>query len=316
MNNAAPRVSVILPAYNRARTLPRALHSVLAQDDGQLEVIVADDASTDDTPQLMARLADPRVRYLRLPVNGGPAAARNAALDVARGEYIAFQDSDDEWLPLKLEKQLAALMQAGPAVDLVICGQLRWDRRTLSYLPQHGRLDARQGRLREDILRNNFALTPSWLVRRKAFDALGGFDASLPMLEDWEWLIRYNARYRAVLLDEPLMMVWESSDSISNQHAKYVRALGLIIARHADALAGDRRSLAGLHYVLAKKEAMHGTARAARRAFLSAVRIWPYDARHWAGLALSLLGSSSLFNRAWRLVRRLKGFDVPPTSTA
>ncbi|HUP91362.1 MAG TPA: glycosyltransferase family 2 protein [Solimonas sp.] len=313
MHAATPWVSVILPTFNRAGTLPRALASVLAQSVGELELIVVDDGSTDGTAQLMAGIRDPRVRYVPRERNGGPAATRNSGIELARGEFVAFQDSDDEWLPLKLEKQLAALEAAGPQVGLALCGQLRWDTRELVYLPGHARRGARSGRLRQEILRNNFALTPSWLVRRAVFGQIGAFDETLPMLEDWEWLIRYTERGAAVLVDEPLMMVWESPDSISHNHAKYIPALEAIIARHRAALAGDPRSLAGLHYVLGKKLALHGSPAQAREEFRAALRLWPRDWRHWAVMALTLAGSQRLFQKVWRHVRRLKGFEVPHT---
>ena len=97
-------VSVILPTFDRAELLPRSIGSVLAQTDGHLELIVVDDGSSDDTEGVVARLADPRVRYLRLPENRGLPAARNAGIAIARGEYVAFQDSDDVWAPDKLAR--------------------------------------------------------------------------------------------------------------------------------------------------------------------------------------------------------------------
>ncbi len=310
-----PSVSVVLPTYNRAHTLPRAIASVLAQDARDLELLVVDDGSTDDTRQVVGGINDPRLRYLQRPRNGGPAAARNTGLAHARGEYIAFQDSDDEWLPLKLNKQLAALRQAPPDIGLVLCGQLRWDTRNLCYLPDRTRTGARQGQLREEILRSNFALTPSWLVRRAVFDAIGGFDETLPMLEDWEWLIRYNERCPALLLDEPLMMVWESADSISHNHEKYILALSTIIQRHAPALAADPKSLANLHYVLGKKYALHVSTARARTEFFRALLLWPRDWRHWMALGLTLAAPQVLFRHVWRRVRRLKGFEIPQQKT-
>ena len=103
-------ISVIIPTYNRASLLPRALDSVLRQTWEDLEVIVVDDASRDDTPQVMAACTDPRVRYIRLEKNSGACVARNTGVAQARGEWIAFQDSDDLWLPEKLEKQMAYLV--------------------------------------------------------------------------------------------------------------------------------------------------------------------------------------------------------------
>ena len=105
-------VSVIIPTYNRAHVLPRAIESVLKQTYTELELIVVDDASTDDTAAVMTAITDPRVRYVRKE-HGGAAAARNRGIAEAKGEFIAFQDSDDVWHSDKLEKQLPICKRSG-----------------------------------------------------------------------------------------------------------------------------------------------------------------------------------------------------------
>lgn len=104
-----PTVSVILPTYNRATLLPRAVHSVLAQTRQDFELIIVDDASTDGTAELVEQLADSRIVYLRQSARRGAAAARNTGIRAATAPYVAFIDSDDAWLPTKLERQLSAM---------------------------------------------------------------------------------------------------------------------------------------------------------------------------------------------------------------
>lgn len=101
-----PLVSVIIPTFNRADVVQNAIASVLRQTYSSLELIVVDDASTDNTEAVVRRISDTRVRYVRLPTNTRGAEARNAGLDVAKGDYVAFLDSDDVWSPYKLERQL------------------------------------------------------------------------------------------------------------------------------------------------------------------------------------------------------------------
>src|SRR5215469_600238 len=108
MSIAKPRVSVVIPLFNRARTIERALASVQRQSFSDLEIVVVDDASSDGGADKIAGL-DPRLRILRHPANRGAAAARNTGINAARGEYVAFLDSDDEWLPAKLTTQLGVL---------------------------------------------------------------------------------------------------------------------------------------------------------------------------------------------------------------
>ena len=106
MNGKTPKVSVIIPTYNRAHLVGRAIRSVLNQTYQDFEIIVVDDGSTDNTEEVVKSFNDPRIRYIRHEKNRGGSAACNTGIRAARGEYIAFQDSDDEWLPEKLEKQM------------------------------------------------------------------------------------------------------------------------------------------------------------------------------------------------------------------
>ena len=124
--NKIPLVSVIIPTYNRVHTLPVSVESVLRQTYHNLEVIVVDDGSTDKTENYVRGLTDSRVRYVRNTGQHGPAAARNLGVRLARGEYVAFQDSDDEWHPDKLEKQMPILLNPKERIDIVYCEYARY----------------------------------------------------------------------------------------------------------------------------------------------------------------------------------------------
>ena len=135
----APTVSVIIPTYNRAHLLPRALESVLAQTFEDLEVLVVDDGSTDGTEAVVTGYDD-RVRYLRQPQNAGVSAARNRGLREARGEFVAFLDSDDEWFPEKLARQVERFRELPDRVGLLYCGVQfgrRPDREDWTFRPKH-----------------------------------------------------------------------------------------------------------------------------------------------------------------------------------
>ena len=107
------QVSIIIPVYNRAATLPRCIASVLAQTIADWELIAVDDCSSDESIQVIESFGDPRIRVLRHEQNRGAGPARNTGMLAAQGTYIAFLDSDDEWLPAKLERQIAALEKTG-----------------------------------------------------------------------------------------------------------------------------------------------------------------------------------------------------------
>lgn len=193
MNRPLPMVSVVLPTYNRAHCLPDAIDSVLGQAMDDLELIVVDDGSTDGTREAVTT-RDPRVRYVRQS-NQGVSAARNHGVRLARGPWIAFIDSDDEWLPHKLHRQLSELrcfpeaevhapnlqlcMSDGRAIDLFT---LR-DHRELTRRP---RLVGRPLGL---ALASCFMLQ-GVLVRRGACLTAGLFDTRMPLYEDLDFLTR------------------------------------------------------------------------------------------------------------------------------
>ena len=123
--SVAPPVSVVIPAYNRVDSIRVAVESVLRQSWTDFELLVVDDGSTDGTREAVRAIPDPRLRLIETPRNMGASAARNLGIEEARGDWVAFQDSDDEWLPLKLEKQMARLQAPGaPAYVAVYCGMI------------------------------------------------------------------------------------------------------------------------------------------------------------------------------------------------
>lgn len=198
-----PLVSVVIPAFGRADTLPRAMESVLAQDWPSLEVLVVDDASPDATPEIVAGFAaaDPRVRHLRQPENRGVAAARNRGIREASGPLVAFLDADDEWLPDKLGRQVEALRSAGPGTGLVYTG--------VESVGARGEREVVRAQLRGHVFarmlaRNILHGAPSSaLVRRSVFATIGLFDESLPAAEDYELWLRLTRFYAVEAIPTP-----------------------------------------------------------------------------------------------------------------
>jgi glycosyltransferase involved in cell wall biosynthesis len=201
-------LSVIIPAYNRAHCIGRALESVKAQGIAPLEVLIGDDASTDGTVATVEKLM-PEARVVRLSKNKGAAAARNAALALARGEFIACLDSDDEWLPGKLEMQVAFLRDH-PEIGLVGSGHILackdgsrvefpgknppdWRRELHSAESFHG------------------ACTP--LIRREVLEKVGLLDERLRVLEDWDWMLRISQQFRIHVLPDMLTVIHENNPS-------------------------------------------------------------------------------------------------------
>jgi GT2 family glycosyltransferase len=282
-------VSVIVPTYNRAALLRRAVASVLGQTFDDLELIVVDDASGDDTPRLPELVRDPRLRYLRRERQGGAAAARNSGIAQARGEFLAFLDSDDVWLPDKLAQQVPRLRSAGAGVTLVYGGLLRLEpRRAPQYLfndlGSQGEFDPMPAILRY----NDNCHSMTWLVRRATLAAAGGFDEGLPLWEDWELMIRLAQTGRFIAVDEPLMVCNATPGSLTTQHALRERALARVLAAHGEAMRRHPRIWSRNLRALARFAGRNGNPAGARRAALESLRGHPLDAKTWGLLLLNL----------------------------
>lgn len=233
----ASLVSVIVPAYNAAPYLGAALASALAQTHADLEVIVVDDGSTDDTAAVAADVAarDPRVRVLR-QANQGVAAARNRALEAARGAFIAPLDADDLWHPDKLARQLAALRAAGPAAGLAYCG---WETLDAAGRPVPGSAatPTEAGRLADVLACGNVipcASTP--LIRRAALDDVGAYDESLQAgggqgCEDWDLYLRIAERYTFAVVPDVLLGYRAGHASMSSSPAGMLASYDAMMRR-------------------------------------------------------------------------------------
>ena len=188
----AARVSVVIPTHNRANYLPLAIESVLTQKPAPLELIVVDDGSSDDTEAVVERYGD-RVVYRKIANSGRPAIPRNVGIELARGELVAFQDSDDEWAPGKLERQLPFMSGESVAFSYGNAG-------FMSSSGEHNRetvieeAQAKRGRVFTDLLQTNFISTLTVVARRDALIAAGGFNEApeLRGVEDYELWLRLS----------------------------------------------------------------------------------------------------------------------------
>lgn len=203
----APLVSVILPTFNRLEFLRLAVDSVFSQTFTDWELIIADDGSEQQTQDYLKTLHNPpRVQLIQLAHSGNPGAVRNAALRAASGRYVAFLDSDDVWMPTKLERQLAAL-QAHPNCRWGYTGYIRVDEsgRTRTY-PGTKQWAPYQGAIFEELLAFEAEVsTPAVLVERQLVEELGGFDEEQWVYEDYDLWLRIALHNEVDLIDEPLI---------------------------------------------------------------------------------------------------------------
>jgi glycosyltransferase involved in cell wall biosynthesis len=198
-----PLVSVILPTCNRASLLGRAIKSVLDQTFRDFECIVVDDASDDGTEQLeIFKTAAPRLRYKKLSAHGGVSKARNAGIANSTGKWIAFLDSDDEWLPRKLEKQVQ-WHNDNPGFVISQTKEI-WVRRGARVNPPKTH-EKKQGYIFEQSLKRCMVTPSSVMLARELFLDTGGFNESLPACEDYDLWLRITCRLPVGLVNEYLL---------------------------------------------------------------------------------------------------------------
>lgn len=258
-----PRVSVVLPTHDRAALVGRAVESVLAQSFRDLELIVVDDASSDETPAVLDRFAaDPRVRIHRNARNLGAAGARNAGIRLARGELVAFQDSDDLWLPDKLAAEIALADRLGGEVA-VYCGAIYWSPEDCYYIPIPGSVAAVTGDLSRAILRANPVTPQTLLVSRALLEEVGLFDDRLRIHEDWDLAIRLAQRVPFALVEEPHVIIYRTAGSVSSHSLRDAHFREHLLARYAPLFAADPAALSRQHTVagsLFARNRLHGRA--------------------------------------------------------
>lgn len=216
------QVSVIIPAFNAAATIGRALESVRTQEGVGAEIIVIDDASSDGTADTVRAAIRPgeHITLLQLPVNCGVSAARNAGIQLARASYLAFLDADDVWLPGKLRQQVTVI-GADPAITLVSCNSRQADAEGRPLKEGHVNRPPVQGLdAWKTLLIYNFLPTPTVLTRTALVRELGGFDEQLKVGEDLDLWIKLATRGKVAVLPEVLINYYDLNNSLMKRHVR------------------------------------------------------------------------------------------------
>lgn len=215
-----PRVSVVIPTYNRAAKTVRAVNSVLAQSYRSIEIIVVDDGSTDNTSLALQSVFGDKIRYFR-KTNGGVSSARNFGIAQTKGEYVAFLDSDDLWLPNKIEMQVKYL-DAHESYGMVLTGYEHFENENSAPKIINRRSQIpRDGNILENILLNPSLVPSTVMVRKSALDKIGVFDESLPTAEDLEFHFRMASQFPIGLIDMPLIQFIQGPEGLSAKVRTY-----------------------------------------------------------------------------------------------
>jgi glycosyltransferase involved in cell wall biosynthesis len=241
-----PLVSTVIPTYNRRDDVILAIRSALAQSHPAQQIIVIDDGSTDNTTQRLVELHGNKLELLRTN-RLGVAGARNRGMAAARGEYIAFLDSDDDWTPDKLARQVAFLEER-PDFGIVVTDVVQMDRDRREYdILRRRQAIPEDGNVLHHVLRFPTLAPSSALLRRKVYEELGGFDTSLPTAEDIDFLLRAALRFKIGVIDEPLTRAMRGHDGLSalgRTYTDYLYVMERYLLDHRHEIPPDERRAA------------------------------------------------------------------------
>lgn len=273
-----PRVSIVMPTRNRRRLIRRALASVAAQTYRDYELLIIDDASTDETERTIRDVVptlgipNSRFHYVRVKDRRGASAARNLGIRLARGEYLAFLDSDDVWHPAKLDSQLGALGSSSKP-SLICCGRYRVDS-DLAVLRKQTPPSSAAAEIRAG---NGIGPLSSVVVSADPVRHIGGFDEALPAAQDWDLYIRVLPFAQFVCVPEPLL---------------------LYVDGHGEQITGDARSRLRGHLALARRHRLCGEA--SRIHLLIAEDLYALGRRRSASRFLAKWGGGGVVQQQWR----------------
>jgi glycosyltransferase involved in cell wall biosynthesis len=306
-------VTVIIPTWNRAEFLPRAIGSVLGQSYQDFELLVVDDGGDARSAEIVRSFGDRRLVYLRHSRRRGGAAARNTGVARARGEYVAFLDDDDEWLPEKLARQVALMRRSAPLVGASYTGCLVVEARSGEVRGQI--TPRRKGRLYPAILSDNLiGGTSSVIAKRSCLVHVGGFDERLPSFQDYDLWIRVAREFQFECISDPLLRYSVHERQVWSDLEALTRGLEMMLWKYGEHPGFRIKSSAyfqsfGMRYCERKDGA------GARKAFWRATQLQPYELKNYVYLGASLLGPQGpekLTRLKAELLEHAKKSALPP----
>lgn len=301
-----PYISIILPVYNRQHTIAKAIQSVLNQTYEHFELIVVNDASTDRTESVIRSFHDSRIRLFTHDRTKGASAARNTGIRHAKGEWIAFHDSDDEWLQNKLEKQVEIVNLYGNVEPspIIYTGFYRYNQNGFrEYIPSKFLTD-KEGYIINSLLKGNFVTTQTVLLQKDCLEKVGGFDEGLPRFQDWELWLRLAPEHPFILIDEPLVNVYFSRKSISADSSLIVKSYQLIYNKHRALLSKvNPRNASFFLTSYGHNLCLGGYLKDGRAILKYSLSLNPFNLKTLACYTVSLL-SIKIYQKIYRFVKR------------
>ena len=298
-----PVVSVILPTYNRKDLVAKSIQSVLDQTYRDFELIIIDDASTDGTEEVIKEFSDPRILFRKHTENKGGAVARNTGINAAKGAFIAFQDSDDVWLPDKLEKQMAVFDNSPASIGVVYSQCARWEGDKEREIP--GEFPKiKNGNIFPVLLLENFITLPTVVMKKACLAKVGQFDETLPRLQDWELFLRISKHFEFRYVPEPLVHSFFTEGSISSQPKALTMALEIILKKNLEEYKKDQKLYAAKLLGLADQYRFDNDINKSRKYLIDAFKV-NYRPGLFVAIMASFLGIS-FFNYYWNMMHKIQ----------
>lgn len=287
-----PKVSIIIPTYNRAESLRSAITSVLNQSFQDFEIIIVDDASKDNTGEVVDAFKDTRIKYIRHEVNKKEAGSRNTGLRNSIGDYIAFLDDDDEWLPDKLRLQVDLLDHSAPTVGVVYTGCFQIERESGKTLIQM--TPVKKGYIFKDMIQQNRMLGPStMLLRKECFEKVGAFDENIDFGTDYDMWLRISKHFHFDYVKDPLVRYYVHNERLSSDTKLMIKGAETMIQKHGRLFASDKKSYSRRYLKLGVYYCYAGNLKKGRQAFWMGIKLYPLETRHYFNLCLTLLGGQN-----------------------
>lgn len=287
-------VSIIIPTYNRADKIISCLDSVCNQTYKNLEIIVVDDCSTDNTKEVVLGYHDARIHYHCLEKNSGACIARNKGVELSKGDIIAFQDSDDVWHKEKLEKQLIFMFSGN--YEFITCGfyRIKGNKREKIGFKQIGnnKID-----IWCKLLNGNWVSTQTIVCYKYCFEKIG-FDKNVKRFQDWDFALQATKFYRIGAMNQYLVDVYLQDDSITNTNKTYDSMMYILNKHKMDVDYNNRKMVAQYYKSLADAERLKSPLKAAK-IYLKSLQA-DFNPRILIAEFLCLCGVIRLYDKKYR----------------
>lgn len=296
-----PKVSVVMPTHNRAKELPKSIQSVLSQSFSDFEFIIIDDASTDNTEDVVNGFKDCRIIYKKLINNVGAAEARNVGIRFAKADIVAFQDSDDEWTSSKLEISLRELT-AQENIGAVFSKFIQVSHSGCRLMPV-GVYTFDPDNVYLSLLWQNHVGTPTLVAKKKYIDMAGGFTKEMPRYQDWELALNLARITEVKYIEQPMLLSYVTAGSITQNEAAHGKALELLYEQHHEVISEDKELEAAWFYRLGDAQICNGD----RTGLASLFKAWircPNNIRYLVKLLFALPRNRRIYISLTRWFKR------------